>query len=124
MNATVLHVPTLDMVVTGDVVYGNCFQMFEETNATALQDLWVTAIPKVKALAPKIVVPSHMHEDERFEPLHSQETEQHTASWQNSKERPHTWQGLEAAMKRRYPERTGSFVLRVSAQTEFGAAFS
>ncbi|UKZ48084.1 hypothetical protein TrVGV298_002320 [Trichoderma virens] len=100
MNATVLHVPTLDMAVTGDVVYGNCFQMFE-TNATALQDLWVTAIPKVKALAPKIVVPSHMHEDERFEPSHLQETEQYIVNWRKSKERLRTWQQLEAAMKRR-----------------------
>ncbi|UKZ74796.1 hypothetical protein TrVFT333_002466 [Trichoderma virens FT-333] len=124
MNATVLHVPTLDMVVTGDVVYGNCFQMFEETNTTALQNLWIKGIHKVKALKPKIVIPSHMHEDEGFGPSHLQKTEQYIVNWQKAKKRSHTWQELEAAMKRQYPERTGSFVLRVSAQTEFGAAFS
>jgi len=31
-NTTVLHVPSLDLVVTGDEVYGECFQYLQEDN--------------------------------------------------------------------------------------------
>jgi hypothetical protein len=33
-DATFLHVLSLDLVATGDVGYGNCFQTFDETNMT------------------------------------------------------------------------------------------
>lgn len=123
MNATVLHVPELSLVVTGDVVYGNCFQMFEETNTTTLQDAWIQAIEKIEALKPAFVIPSHMQPDEKYGTSHLSRTKRYIVDWKGAVKRARVWQDVEASMKRLYPNRVGSFILRVSAQTPFNAIF-
>jgi glyoxylase-like metal-dependent hydrolase (beta-lactamase superfamily II) len=123
VNSTVLHVPDLDLVAGGDVVYGKCFQMFEETNTVELQDQWIRSIHKVAALKPKIVIPAHMQPHESYGPAHLEATEEYISAWQDISKRARTWEDLENAIKSRYRDRSGSWVLRVSAQTGFNATF-
>jgi glyoxylase-like metal-dependent hydrolase (beta-lactamase superfamily II) len=122
-NATVLHVPSLDLVVTGDVAYGNCFQMFEETNTTQLQNLWLLSLDKVEALHPKIVVPSHMQVDDGYAPTHLEASRQYVVEWEKAVKAATKWQDVENTMKALYPNRIGDYILRVSAQTPFNATF-
>lgn len=123
MNATVLYVPDLALVVTGDVVYGHCFQMFLETVTPALQDAWIRAIGKVEALRPRIVIPSHMQTGEAYGASHLAETRRYIQTWKAVVRATKTWQDVERTMKKLYPDRVGSFILRVSAQAPYGATF-
>ncbi|RDW56845.1 hypothetical protein BP5796_12912 [Coleophoma crateriformis] len=113
--STVLHVPELDLVVTGDVVYGNCYQYFAENKTPELRRMWMKAIDQVADLHPKTVVPSHMQPNESFGVNHLQETKDYILAWERLDAETETWQELEAAAMKAYPNRTGSYILRNSA---------
>ena len=122
-NSTVLHVPDLDLVVAGDVVYGHCYQYLAESTTLELREQWLKSLDKVAELRPKIVVPSHMQPREGYEPSHVQETKDYIKAWADLLSKSSTWEELEGAVKAKYPDRIGSFILRYSAQVPFGAAF-
>ncbi|EXJ95853.1 hypothetical protein A1O1_00978 [Capronia coronata CBS 617.96] len=122
-NSTVLHVPSLDLVVGGDVVYGHCHQLFAEDDTHALRQQWLSSLDKVAALKPKIVIPSHMQPGEGYGPSHLHETKRYIHVWEQLRARARTWQELEQGMKQEFPGRIGSFILRWSSQAPFGAAF-
>jgi len=50
-NSTVLHVPSIGLVVTGDVVYTNVHQYLVESSGGGL-DAWLHALDIVEALNP------------------------------------------------------------------------
>ncbi|KAG6356370.1 hypothetical protein INS49_015758 [Diaporthe citri] len=54
------HVPGLDFVVAGDIVYnGDCYQYLAEANTTERRDKWIRAVSEIASLDPKIVIPGH-----------------------------------------------------------------
>lgn len=55
-----VHVPDLDLVVGGDIVYnGDCYQYLVEANNAQRREEWVEAVSEIAALEPKIVIPGH-----------------------------------------------------------------
>ena len=56
--STVLHVPSADAVIGGDVVYNRVHMMTAETDET-LREAWIASLDAVAALNPKIVVAGH-----------------------------------------------------------------
>ncbi|KAK5955049.1 hypothetical protein OHC33_003728 [Knufia fluminis] len=122
-NSTVLHVPSLDLVVGGDVVYGDCHQLFAEDNTPELRAKWLDSLDKVAALKPKVVVPSHMREDNAYSPDHVDETKEYIRAYEQFLKESKTWQELEGKLKERFPDRDGTFILRWSCQAPFGADF-
>jgi glyoxylase-like metal-dependent hydrolase (beta-lactamase superfamily II) len=56
--STVLHVPSADAVVGGDVVYNGVHMMTAETD-DAGREAWIASLDAVAALDPKIVVAGH-----------------------------------------------------------------
>jgi glyoxylase-like metal-dependent hydrolase (beta-lactamase superfamily II) len=122
-NSTVLHVPDLDLVIGGDVIYGKCFQMFLEANTVELQNQWIRSINKVAALKPMIVIPAHMQPRDGYKPSHLEETVEYILAWQEVSKCAKTWEDLENKIESRFPERIGSLILRISAQSVFNAAF-
>jgi len=54
-----LHVPDLDLVVAGDIVYGDCFQFLAEATTAEKRRNWLDALDQIAALKPSIVVPGH-----------------------------------------------------------------
>lgn len=56
--STVLHVPSLDLVVAGDVIYNHVHQYLAESAAGGV-DQWLAAIDRVAALQPKAIVAGH-----------------------------------------------------------------
>ncbi|KKY38987.1 putative metallo-beta-lactamase superfamily protein [Diaporthe ampelina] len=55
-----VHVPDLDLVVAGDIVYnGDCYQYLVEANSAERRAKWVKAVSEIAALDPKIVIPGH-----------------------------------------------------------------
>jgi glyoxylase-like metal-dependent hydrolase (beta-lactamase superfamily II) len=57
-HSTILHVPSVDLVVGGDVVYNGVHMMTGETDE-ARRDAWIASLDKVADLNPKIVVAGH-----------------------------------------------------------------
>ena len=58
-DTSVLWVPSLRLVVAGDVVYNSAFQWVTENTTPALRDKWIHAVEKVRALNPTSVVTGH-----------------------------------------------------------------
>jgi glyoxylase-like metal-dependent hydrolase (beta-lactamase superfamily II) len=57
-DTSVLHVPSLDLVVAGDVIYNGVHQFLREAAGGGL-DAWQRAIDTVEALNPRLVVAGH-----------------------------------------------------------------
>jgi glyoxylase-like metal-dependent hydrolase (beta-lactamase superfamily II) len=58
-NTTVLHVPSIRLVVAGDAVYGDVHQYFGEANTTAKRQEWLRALDAIEALDPQTVIAGH-----------------------------------------------------------------
>jgi glyoxylase-like metal-dependent hydrolase (beta-lactamase superfamily II) len=65
---TVLHVPSLGLVVAGDVVYNGVHQYLLEGSAGGLQS-WLRALDAVEALRPAAVVAGHKNRDLPDDPI-------------------------------------------------------
>ncbi|MFF7187427.1 MBL fold metallo-hydrolase [Streptomyces sp. NPDC008222] len=61
-ETSVLHVPSLGLVVAGDVAYNGVHQYILEGGDGGLQE-WLAAIDRVVALEPRIVVAGHKNKD-------------------------------------------------------------
>jgi len=61
-STTVLHVPSLGLVVAGDVVYNGIHQYLLEGGGDGLRQ-WLDALDKVAALAPRAVVAGHKNRE-------------------------------------------------------------
>jgi glyoxylase-like metal-dependent hydrolase (beta-lactamase superfamily II) len=57
-NTTVLHVPSIELVVAGDAVYNGVHQYLAESGNGGIQK-WIKALDTVAALQPRRVVASH-----------------------------------------------------------------
>jgi glyoxylase-like metal-dependent hydrolase (beta-lactamase superfamily II) len=57
-DSTSLHIPALDLVVAGDVVYNECHMFVGATTAESRQN-WIAALDRLMALNPRIVVAGH-----------------------------------------------------------------
>ena len=66
-NTTVLHVPSLGLVVAGDVAYNGVHQYLLESAGGGIE-AWLKAIDKVAALQPRAVVAGHKNKDLPDEP--------------------------------------------------------
>jgi glyoxylase-like metal-dependent hydrolase (beta-lactamase superfamily II) len=61
-DTTVLHVPSLGLVVAGDVVYNGVHQYLLESAGGGLE-AWLKALDQVAALQPRAVVAGHKNKD-------------------------------------------------------------
>ncbi|HEY4018226.1 MAG TPA: MBL fold metallo-hydrolase, partial [Pseudonocardiaceae bacterium] len=57
-DSTVLHAPSIGLVVAGDVIYNNVHQFLGEAADGGL-DAWLAAVDRVESLAPRFVVAGH-----------------------------------------------------------------
>ncbi len=57
-DTTSLHVPSIDLVVAGDVVYNQCHMYVGDTTPESRKN-WIAALDRLAALKPAIVVAGH-----------------------------------------------------------------
>ncbi len=57
-HTTSLHVPSIDLVVAGDVVYNQCHMYVGDTTPESRKN-WIAALDRLAALKPAIVVAGH-----------------------------------------------------------------
>jgi glyoxylase-like metal-dependent hydrolase (beta-lactamase superfamily II) len=62
-DTTVLHVPDLDLVVAGDVIYNGVHMYLAQTVAAGGFGAWRDAIDKVEALRPRHIVAGHQNRE-------------------------------------------------------------
>jgi glyoxylase-like metal-dependent hydrolase (beta-lactamase superfamily II) len=58
IDSTSLHVPSIDLVVGGDVLYNQCHMFVGDTTPES-RDNWIAALDRLAALNPKIAVAGH-----------------------------------------------------------------
>jgi glyoxylase-like metal-dependent hydrolase (beta-lactamase superfamily II) len=72
-HSTALHVPSVELVVSGDCVYNNTHLYLEECDAEA-RGSWLQALDKIESLRPKSVVAGHGVLNPDSSPRHIDET--------------------------------------------------
>ncbi|THV46655.1 hypothetical protein BGAL_0369g00020 [Botrytis galanthina] len=118
-NTTVLHVPSLELLLTGDAVYGECFQYLVETNTAKLRAEWIRAVDKIESLRSKIVVPSHKEIWDGFGTDHFENTGQYIKNWEILLEVVTNAEDLKNKITILYPQRVGDWILGISIDEVF-----
>jgi glyoxylase-like metal-dependent hydrolase (beta-lactamase superfamily II) len=58
-ETTFLHIPALDMVVAGDVVYNDVHMWMTESTLQSQRDAWIHSLDRIEDYNPAIVIASH-----------------------------------------------------------------
>ncbi|BBZ23091.1 MBL fold metallo-hydrolase [Mycolicibacter hiberniae] len=78
-DTTVLHVPSIGLVVAGDVAYNGVHQYLLECGGGGLES-WLAALDKVAALAPRAVVAGHKNKELPDDPAILEQTRDYLLS--------------------------------------------
>ena len=103
-DSTSLHVPSIGLIVAGDVVYNGIHPYLAETNAQTRLE-WIDALDKLDALEPRAVVAGHKIPDHDDDPRHIGETRQYMRDFIRLNEATDTPRALFDAMIELYPDR-------------------
>ena len=116
-DTTVLHVPDLDLVVAGDVIYNGVHMYLAQTAAVGFGP-WREAIDKVEALGPRHIVAGHQNSrlDDAAERTIA-ETRQYLGDAEELLRTEKTAVDFFNAKVQRYPDHLGRTVLWVTART-------
>ena len=58
-NSSFLHIPSLNMVVAGDICYSEFHQWLVEATTAERRESWINGLRKIIALQPATVIASH-----------------------------------------------------------------
>ncbi len=103
-KTTVLHVPSIGLVVAGDVIYNGYHQYLAETRNGGLQ-AWMNAVDRVGALQPRFVVAGHKNKDLKDDPKIIAETRRYLEDAERLIGASHTALEFYNAMIELYPDR-------------------
>ena len=62
--STIVHIPSLDAVISGDVAYNGIHQWLAQTDHEKRMQ-WIASVEQIEALEPKVVVAGHKRPDSR-----------------------------------------------------------
>ena len=116
-HSTVLHVPSIDAVVAGDIVYNQVHMMLAETDPRTREE-WIAANDTIEALNPRIVVSGHKRvgADDSLATL--EETRQYLRDFSRIADQQPTVEGIVREMMALHEERDNPRVLWHSARAE------
>ncbi|MFE9320672.1 MBL fold metallo-hydrolase [Nocardia sp. NPDC052278] len=103
-DTTVLHVPSIGLVVAGDVVYNGVHQMLLETPGGGFES-WLAALDIVESLNPRAVVAGHKNRDLPDNPAIINQTRRYLRDAQRLLAEKPTPQRFFDEMIARYPDR-------------------
>ncbi|KAL3442277.1 beta-lactamase-like protein [Aspergillus insuetus] len=121
-NSTVLHVPSIRLVVAGDAVYGDVHQYFGEANTTAKRQEWLRALNTIEALDPQTVVAGHKRAGTVDGMFNLHKTRQYILDFEDAVAKASNWKELAEDMRRRYPHRINPHAILRGAMTAFPEA--
>ncbi|KAF2848520.1 Metallo-hydrolase/oxidoreductase [Plenodomus tracheiphilus IPT5] len=114
-----LHVPSVALVVTGDIVYGDCHQFFGEANTPARRKEWLDAIDRIESLNPHIVVAGHKRATQADAPYLIQSTREYIYTFEKELVKAKSAEELYDRMIALYPQRWNLFILHIGCQQSF-----
>jgi glyoxylase-like metal-dependent hydrolase (beta-lactamase superfamily II) len=115
-DCTCLHVPSVDLVVAGDIAYNDVHQYFAESLTHQKRMEWIAALDKVEVLMPKVVIAGHKRETNSDGPNIIEETRQYIWDFDGLIDKTSTTLELYNAMLKLYPDRLNRGALWGSAR--------
>ena len=103
-RSTCLHVPSVGLLVGGDVVYNGIHPYLAETSTESRRE-WIAALDQLEALNPQAVIAGHKVPENRDEPRIIAETRQYLRDFNRLDEVTTTARQLYDAMLELYPDR-------------------
>jgi glyoxylase-like metal-dependent hydrolase (beta-lactamase superfamily II) len=104
VDSTSLHVPSIGLIVAGDVVYNGIHPYLAETTTETRRD-WIAALDTLEALAPRAVVAGHKNPDDPDDPRHIAKTRDYLRDFNRLAETADTPRELFDAMIALHPGR-------------------
>ncbi|WP_405164552.1 MBL fold metallo-hydrolase [Nocardia sp. NBC_01499] len=117
-DTTFLHVPAIDLVVAGDIVYNGVHQFLAETDKSKRRQ-WITAIDQIEALHPTRVVAGHKASGAEDSPAAMAATRAYLTDFDHFLETTSGPAELIDAMLERYPDHVNPNALKLSVRTIF-----
>ena len=102
--STSLHVPSIGLIVAGDVVYNGIHPYLAETDTQSRLE-WIAALDKLEALKPRAVIAGHKIPENDDDPRNIAETRQYLRDFNRLDEATTTARQLHDAMLKLYPDR-------------------
>ena len=102
-DSTSLHVPSIDLVVGGDVLYNQCHMYVADTTPDSREN-WIAALDRLAALNPKIAVAGHKKTGTPDTPRAIEATKRYLRDFGRLQESTSSDQELYDAMTELYPD--------------------
>jgi glyoxylase-like metal-dependent hydrolase (beta-lactamase superfamily II) len=102
--STSLHIPSIGLIVAGDVVYNGIHPYLGETDKASRRE-WISSLDKLAALSPRAVVAGHKRPENNDDPCNIAETQQYLRDFDRLDEATATARELYDAMLALYPDR-------------------
>jgi glyoxylase-like metal-dependent hydrolase (beta-lactamase superfamily II) len=118
-DTTCLHVPSVGLVVAGDVAYNDVHLHLGESNARTRRE-WIAALDTIEALHPRAVVAGHKRPGNDDRPRIIEETRQYIRAFDRLAETTTTARELYDEMLELYPDRINPGRLWASARAVKG----
>jgi glyoxylase-like metal-dependent hydrolase (beta-lactamase superfamily II) len=115
-HSTCLHVPSIGLIVGGDVVYNGVHPYLGETDAQSRLD-WISTLDKLEAMKPKAVIAGHKAPENDDDPRIIAETRQYLRDFNRLNAATTTARELYDAMLEVYPDRVNPGSLWGAANT-------
>ena len=103
VDTTSLHVPTIDLVVAGDVLYNQCHMFVADTTPGSRAN-WIAALDRLAGLNPTIAVAGHKKPGAPDTPAAIDASKRYLVDFGRLRETTHSDQELYDAMTDRYPD--------------------
>src|SRR6516162_3729651 len=101
-DTTSLHVPSIDLIVAGDVVYNQCHMYVGDTSPESRRN-WIAALDRLAALNPAIVVAGHKKPGASDSPSAIQDTKRYLQDFDRLQKTAASDQELFDQMTELYP---------------------
>lgn len=102
--STSLYVPSVGLIVAGDVVYNGIHPYLAETDTHSRLE-WISSLDRLEALQPRAVIAGHKIPENDDSPLHIAETRQYLRDFNRLDEETTAPRELYDAMLKLYPNR-------------------
>jgi glyoxylase-like metal-dependent hydrolase (beta-lactamase superfamily II) len=103
-HTTCLHVPSVGLVVAGDVAYNDVHLYLAESNAQTRRE-WISALDIIESLKPRAVIAGHKRHGNDDDPRIIEETRQYIRDFDRLAETTTTARELYDKMLELYPDR-------------------
>ena len=114
-NTTFLYVPSIGLVVAGDVAYNDVHLYLAESDPQKRRE-WIAALDKIESVNPRAVVAGHKRPDNDDDPRIIEETRQYIRDFDRIAETATTPRALYDQMLAIYPHRVNPGALWASAR--------